>query len=224
VDSIMTMAFWLETGRKNVGGRGGSAAVVGYDNATGKLTPIPSPDTKDYIPVNYNLATIQGGREVMFELLPLLGRPDFETAWLQLCRIGLAPADVLTKDKTTGTEGADASYVVGAQSGPPLAAYAYSKTKNVAFAQKALATLLSQGAGIVNAHIVSGPDSLNPVHEDTRIMTNEAAQTGLATIEILELCQDQLPTAAAVRTPRVFRGGPSGPGSSAPPAQQAPPQ
>jgi hypothetical protein len=227
VDSIMTMPFWLETGRQNVGGRGGSAAVVGYDNATGKLTPIPNPDTKAFIPVDYNLATIQGGAEVMFELVPLLGRKDFETAWLQFCRIGNAPAEVLTKDKTTGTEGADASFVFPRQTGPRLAAYAYARTKNVAFAQKAIASLLAQGAGIVNAHIVSGPDSLNPVHEDARIMTNEAAQTGLSTIETLELCKDQLPTAAAVRPARVFRGGPGVPGNQEPTTQPAggtPPQ
>jgi hypothetical protein len=229
VNSIKAMPFWLQTGRKNIGGRGGSAAVVGYDNATGKLTPIPAPDGT-FIPVNYNLATIQGGGEVMFELVPLLDNKDFETMWLQLCRLSIAPADVLTKDKTTGNEGADASYIAPAQSGPRLAAYAYAKTGNAAFAQKALSTLLSQGAGIVNAHIVSGPDSLNPVHEDPRIMTNEASQTGLSTIELLELCKDQLPTAAAVRTPRQFRGpGPGGPGGapgapgSAAPGNQAPP-
>jgi hypothetical protein len=225
VNSIMTMPFWMETGRKNIGGRGGSAAVVGYDNATGKLTPIAAPDGT-YIPVNYNLATIQGGGEVMFELLPLLGNKDFEMMWLQLCRIGLAPADVLTKDRTTHSEGADASYVVGAQSGPRLAAYAYAKTGDVAFAQKAISTMIAQGAGLVNAKIVSGPDSLIPVHEDSRIMTNEASQTGLMAIEILELCKDQLPTDAFVRPVRTFRprpapGGapgtpPAAPGGAAP--------
>jgi exo-rhamnogalacturonan lyase-like protein len=221
VNSILTMPFWMETGRKNVGGRGGSAAVVGYDNATGKLTPIAAPDGT-YIPVNYNLATIQGGGEVMFELLPLLGNKDFEMMWLQLCRIGLAPADVLTKDRTTHSEGADASYVVGAQSGPRLAAYAYSKTGDVAFAQKAISTMIAQGAGLVNAHIVSGPDSLNPVHEDARTSTNEAAQTGLMAMEILELCKDQLPTDAFVRPVRVFRGpGPGG--APAAGAGEAPP-
>ena len=41
------------------------------------------PVTKGQVPVSYNLATIQGGAEVMFELVPLLGRKDFATAWLQ---------------------------------------------------------------------------------------------------------------------------------------------
>jgi hypothetical protein len=38
--------------------------------------------------------------------------------------------------------------------------------------------------------------------------TNEAAQTGLQAIEVLELCKDQLPTAAAVRPVHQFRGFP----------------
>ncbi len=204
VDSIMAMPYWLETG-KPTDIRGGLAAMVGFDNATGKLTPNPDPTTKAFVPANYNLATIQGGAEVMFELVPLLGRKDFEKAWLQMCRIGVAPAEVMTKDKTTSNEGADASYVIPGQSGPRLAAYAYAKTKDVAFAKNAIAGLLSQGGGIANPHVVSGPDALHPVEEDARLSTNEAAQTGLMAIEILELCKDQLPTEAAVRTVREFR-------------------
>ncbi|MGB6545035.1 MAG: hypothetical protein WBE97_05365 [Candidatus Acidiferrales bacterium] len=227
VNSLMAMPFWLQTGRKNVGGRGGSAAIVGYDNATGKMTPLPDPETKEYIPVNYNLATIQGGGEVLFELVPLLGNKDLETMWLQMCRLSVAPADVITKDKTTGTEGADASFVAPGQSGSRLAAYAYAKTGNTAFAQKALTILMSQGAGIANPHVVSGADSLKPVQEDPRMSTNEAGQTGLQVIEVLELCKDQLPTAAAVRTVREFRrpaapGAPGAPNPAPAPANPAP--
>jgi hypothetical protein len=218
VDSIMSMPYWLLTGKPNARGYGG-ANVVGYDVAAGKLSAITDPVTKKTVPVSYNLATIQGGAEVMFELVPLLGRKDFETAWLQLCRIGNARAETLVKDKTTGTEGADASLTYAGQSGPRLSAYAYAKTKNPAFARKAIADMLALGAGVANPHIVSGPDSLNPVDEDARISTNEASQTGLSIIEILELCQDQLPIAAAVRTPRAFggrRGGLDAPSPATP--------
>ena len=180
-------------------------------SVSAKLTPIPDPATKAFAPANYNLATIQGGAEVMFELVPLLGRKDFETAWLRMCRIGNAPAEVWDKDKVTGTEGADASYVVPGQSGPRLAAYAYAKTKDAAFADKAISGLLSIGGGIATPHLVSGADSLNPVQEDIWISTNSASQTGLQTIEILELCGDHLPTAAAVRTRPQFRRRRSGP-------------
>jgi hypothetical protein len=208
VDSIVAMPYGLQTG-KPASRYTAAAAIVGYDDATGKLTPIPDPVTKALVPVNYNLATIQGGGEVMFELVPLLGRKDFEKAWLEMCRIGIAPADVWDKDRTTSDEGADASYVIPGQSGPRLAAYAYSKTGDKAFAVKAIAGLLSEGGGIATPHLVSGPDSLKPVEEDPGVNTNEAAQTGLATIEILELCKDQLPTEAAVRTLRFPRGRPA---------------
>jgi hypothetical protein len=210
VDSILAMPYWLVTGKPVANSKAG-AAIVGFDNATGKLTPDPDPVTGKLVPVNYNLATIQGGAEVMFELVPLLGRKDFETAWLHMARIGDAPADVLTRDRTTGTEGADAAYVFPGQSGPRLAAYSYSKTKNRAYAQKATTMLLAQGAGEAKPHMLTGPDAIQPVEEDARISTNEAAQTGLSTIEYLELCKDQLPTEAAVRTWRDPRTRPARP-------------
>jgi hypothetical protein len=207
VDSIVTMPFWLQSGQLNglnpdlPGGgigklKGGGAQIVGYDLATGKLTAIRDPLTKESVPVSYNLATIQGGGEVMFEVVPLLGRKDFEKAWAQYCRIGGAPADVLTRDKTTGTEGADARYILNEQSGPRLAAYAYAATKSPAFAKKAIAGMLSRGGGFATPKLLTGPEVLNPTEEDATVSTNEAAQTGLTTIEVLELCKDALPTEA----------------------------
>jgi hypothetical protein len=71
--------------------------------------------------------------------------------------------------------------------------------------------MLEQGGGIANVHTVSGPDSLNPVQEDPRMSTNEASQTSLTCIEVLELCRDILPTEAAVRHVRQFRGRPPAP-------------
>ena len=214
VDSIVAMPYWLQSGQLNglnpdlPGGgigklRGGGAQIVGYDMATGKLTAIRDPLTKQSAPVSYNLATIQGGGEVMFELVPLLGRKDFEAAWAQYCRIGGAPADVLTRDKITGTEGSDARYILNEQSGPRLAAYAYAHTKSPAFAQKAIAGLLSRGGGFANPKLLTGPDVLAATEEALEVNTNEAAQTGLSTIEILELCKDQLPTAAPSPAERV---------------------
>jgi hypothetical protein len=207
VDSIMAMPYWLQSGQRHglnpdlPGGgigplKGGGAQMVGYDRATGKLTPIRDPLTKGSVPVSYNLATIQGGAEVMFELVPLLGREDFAKAWLQYCRIGGAPAEVLTKDQTTGTEGNDARYILNEQSGPRLAAYAYAHTKSAPFAEKAIAGMLSRGGAIARPKVIERPAVLNPVEEDLQLNTNEAAQNGLTTIQILELCKDQLPTEA----------------------------
>ena len=221
VDSIVAMPYWLQSGQLNglnpnlpdgkIGPlHGGGSMTVGYDIATGKLTAIRDPLVKEPVPVSYNLATIQGGGEVMFELVPLLGRADFAKAWLQYCRIANAPAEILRKDQATGTEGGDAGYALTGQSGPRLAAYAYAHTKNPAYAKKALAGLFAQGGGIARTQPFAGPDSLNPVDEAAGVSTNEAAQTGLATIQVLELCKDQLPTEAAVfnvRAPGAGRGG-----------------
>jgi hypothetical protein len=112
---------------------------------------------------------------------------------------------VWTKDKSTNSEGADAQYVAPGQGGSRLAAYAYAKTGNKAYAEKAIQMLLEQGGGVANVHTVSGAESLRPVEEDPRMSTNEAAQTGLTCIEVLELCKDVLPTEAAVRRVRQRR-------------------
>src|ERR1700752_954111 len=181
---------------------GGGAQVVGYDIATGKLTAVRDPLTKTPLPASYNLATIMGGGEVMFELVPLLGRKDFATAWLQYCRIGGAPAEVLTRDRTTGNEGSDARYILSEQSGPRLAAYAYAHTKSPAFAQKAIDGGVQRGGGYANPKLLTGPDVLNPAEEALEVSTNDAAQTGLTTTQMLELCKDQLPNEAPVRRPR----------------------
>ena len=240
VDSIMGMPYWLQTGHLNglnpdiPGGgmgklKGGGAQLVGYDAATGKLTAIRDPITKGSMPVSYNLATIQGGGEVMFELVPLLGRKDFATAWLQYCRIGGAPAEVLTLDRTTGNEGADARYILNEQSGPRLAAYAYAMTKNPAFAQRAINDIATRAGSSATPHLLTGSDVLNPVDEAVEISTNEAAQTGLTIIEMLELCKDALPTAALVRGGRdggrggAARGGPPAPVAAPAPSPAAPP-
>lgn len=178
------------------------------------------------MPANYNLSTIQGGAEVMFELIPLLGRDDWAKAWLQYCRLGSAPADVLKQDRLTGNEGADARYVEGAQGGPRLAAYAYARTKSPAFAQRAVAELAGRNPA-ADPQLISGADSLNPVHEAPRVSTNEAAQASLTAIEILEFCADQLPTEVPPPPANPFggRGGrgkqpPGGPAAGNPAAPQ----
>ena len=99
-------------------------------------------------------------------------------------------------------DGADARYILNEQSGPRLAAYAYAHTKIPAFAQKALAGAFSRGGGAANPRRLDGPDVLNPIEEALGVSTNEAAQSGLTIIELLELCKDQLPTAPIIPAPR----------------------
>jgi hypothetical protein len=197
VESMAAMPYWFKTGVN---------LVHGYDPKTGKLYQISNQVG------SYNLATIQGGAQVVFELNEFFDHATWQKMWLQYCRLGSAPADVLLKDKETGSEGADARFV-GEQGGnsqgtPRLAAYAYWKTKNAAYARAAVGALGRGGAVTTR---VEGPLVLNPVDEAPRMGTNGAAQTGLMTIEILEMCADQLPTEMPVRseTPggRGRRGG-----------------
>ncbi|MEO7578727.1 MAG: Tat pathway signal sequence domain protein [Massilia sp.] len=230
VDSIMQMPYWLRSGVKNglnpdiPGGaigplKGGGSQTVGYDPATGKMFPIPDPVAGKQVPVTYNLSTIQGGAQVMFELVPLLGRADLAKAWLQYARLGGAPAEVLEKDKITGKEGADASLVENAQGGPRLAAWSYAQTKNPAFAERAVLALAR--ARSANQTLVSGPDALNPVHEAIGMSTNDAAQSGLTMIEILALVDKALPNELPPAPPEGLpgqRGNRRAPGAPAVPA------
>ena len=206
VESLQAMPYWIKSGRN---------LVYGYDPKSGKLYQVSEQVG------SYNLATIQGGAQVVFELNELLDHPGWEKMWLQYCRLGSAPAEVLLRDKETGSEGGDARYLgeqgIMSQGTPRLAAYVYWKTKNAAYAKPATASLLRFGGGGLTTTRVEGPLVLNPVDEAPRISTNGAAQSGLSAIEILELCADQLPT--EVPPPDPFpggRGGRGGRGGQAP--------
>ncbi len=181
VNSMAEMPYWMRTGQN---------LVMGYDPATGKLY-----QTSDRVG-SYNLPTIQGGGEVAFELTDLLNEPTWTKMWLQYCRLGAAPGDVLIRDKQTGTEGADGS-LVGEQGGsnsqgtPRLSAYAYYKTRNAAYAPRAIRAVANIRTYATRK--IEGAESINPVDEVAGASTNDAAQSSLMAIEILELCKDQLP-------------------------------
>ena len=192
VNSMSQMTYWMRTGQN---------LVMGYDPASGKLYQV------DDALGSYNLTTIQGGAEVAFELTDLLDDPTWEKMWLQYCRLGNAPADVILRDKETGTEGSDASMVgergSNSQGTARLAAYAYYKTKNPAFAERAIRGI---GYGNIdyNTTRIEPPEVLNPVDEARNVSTNTAAQSSLMDIEILEMVKDRLPAEAP--QPRGGRG------------------
>lgn len=194
VESFLAMPYWLKSGRN---------LVYGYDPKTGKLYQV-----SDVIG-SYNLSTIQGGAQAVFELNEFFDHPGWHKMWLQYCRLGNAPADILKKDQQTGSEGAEGQYLgeqgTNSQGTPRLAAYAYWKTKNPAFAKAATSSLLRFGGGRIQTTRVEGPLVLNPGEEAPRISTNGAAQGGLSAIEILELCADALPT--EVPPPQPFPSG-----------------
>jgi hypothetical protein len=201
VESLAAMPYGLKSG-KNL--------VFGYDPQTGRLFRV-----SDEVG-SYNLATIQGGAQVAFELGEVLEHPAWHRLWLQYCRLGSAPAAVLTRDRETGAEDPEGRYLGeqgrSSQGTPRLAAYAYWKTRHPVYARAATASLLRFGGGPIATTRVEGPLTLNPGDEAPRISTNGAAQGSLSAIEILELCADQLPH--DVPPPETFPGGRGGRGGA----------
>jgi hypothetical protein len=177
MDSICRMPLGLRTGRN---------LVMGFDPKTGELYQL-----SDEAGV-YNLATIMGGAEVIFELNMMVDNDPWQKAWLQYCRLYNAPKELLIQDMTKGSEGSDASYVRDER----LAAYVYLKTGNEAFMQQAVNSLLrslSRGRGGSATRLIEGPEVLNPLEEGPGMNTNNAAQDGLTTIAILGIVGDRLP-------------------------------
>jgi hypothetical protein len=175
MDSITRMPYWFRSGKD---------LLFGYDPATSRLYPLT-----DGVG-DYNLATIMGGGEVVFELNELVDHEGWQKAWLQYCRLTTAPKEVVAKDMLTGTEGGDGAYTRPDR----LAAYAYLKTKNPAFAQQALTPLTSRrGSTEYATRRIEGAEALKPLDEAPRVGTNGAAQSSLVAIEVLEMCADQLP-------------------------------
>ncbi len=189
MDSIVAMPLGIRTG-KNL--------VMGFDPQTGQLYQL------DDQAGDYNLATIMGGAELVFDLNQMVDHEGWQKAWLQYCRLYRAPKDVVLRDMTTGAEGADASYVRDGR----LAAYVYMKTGNEAFAQRAVRQLGGRGAAPVRTQRVEGPQVLNPIDEAPRVGTNGTAQSALETIAILGMCADHVPAEAPPQNEmrRGFRG------------------
>jgi hypothetical protein len=212
LDSIAAMQYGFRSGRN---------MVFGYDPNNGKLFQVSNEIG------NYNLPTIMGGAEVVFEMNELIDHPAWQKAWLQYCRLAWAPKDVWEKDKQTGNEGADAQYVredvANVYGVGRLAGYAYMKTKNPAYAELAGKTLGNLRLTATNTRKITGPEALNPLNEAPEITTNNVAQYSISAMEVLEMCADHLPatlpppaTAPAttspspptdVRTPRPAEGG-----------------
>jgi hypothetical protein len=177
MDSIASLPYGFLTGPDQ---------LYGYDPATGKLGALQN----EIGP--YNLATIMGGGELVFELNTLIDHAGWKKAWEQYCRLHTAKKDVVERDKSTGTEGNDGQYARPGR----LSAYLYKLTKNPAFAKKAWAGVTGgpnrPRGGRYTTTSLKGPDVLNPIDEVTGVATNSVAQNCLEIIEVLEMCGDQM--------------------------------
>lgn len=180
MDSLSEMPLGLRTGRN---------LVMGFDPQTGRLFQV-----NEQAGV-YNLATIMGAAEFIFEMNEAIDHEGWQKAWLQYCRLYSAPREMVISDMETGSEGADARYVRDGR----MAAYVYMKTGNEAFARRAVGQLGGRGSAPVQTQRVEGPHVLNPIDEAPSVNTNNAAQSALETIAILEMCADHVPSEAPPR-------------------------
>jgi hypothetical protein len=170
MDSIAAMPFGFLTGPDQ---------LYGYDPKTGKLYALEEQVG------TYNLATIMGGGEVVFELNTLIDHAGWRKAWDQYCRLHTARRDVIERDKTTGTEGSDGQYARPGR----LSGYLYTLTKNAAYAKKAWSGVrVPRMAGVQ----WKGPDVVTPIEDVMALSTNSVAQGCLEAIEVLEMCGDQM--------------------------------
>jgi hypothetical protein len=145
------------------GFRTGKNMLMGFDPATGILT------ARDTTQGRYNLATIMGGAEMMFEMNLSIDDPAWHKLWADFC------AD------------SGAAISVG-----KLEAYAYSVTKDPKLAQSAIDTV--HGPRGPRPAQVEPPNAIKPLDDGTD--TNGSSQNSLNAIAVLELCADRLPTAA----------------------------
>ena len=172
MDSIVKMPYGFLSGPNQ---------LYGYDPATGKLYPLV-PDGLG----TYNLATIMGGAEVVFELNDLIDHPGWKKVWNQYCRLHTAPKSVVAQDNQTGSEGMDGRYARPGR----LSAYLYRETKNSAFADKAWAGVRARTPFVTTSF--KPPLVLSPIDEVPGIATNTVSQSSLELIEVLEMCGSNL--------------------------------
>jgi hypothetical protein len=166
MDSIVAMPFGFLTGPNQ---------LYGYDPKTNKLYALEEQVG------TYNLATIMGGAEVVFELNELVDHAGWKKVWDQYCRLHNARRDVVERDKATGAEGADGQYARPGR----LSAYLYRQTKNEAFARRAWAGV--RIPRVAPQHL-QGPEVVSPIDDVAGISTNSVAQGCLEAIEVIAMC------------------------------------
>jgi hypothetical protein len=148
---------------------------------------------RDAISVSH-LSAVFGLPEIVAELFDLdLGVPEFERAWLDYCRLYLASPRQQESEVGQPLQG-----ISLVQAHSRLAAYAAARTGDPALAELAWRTFLRDEGDQLNTNPlqrephwrltrVDGSQVLMPVDEAAFVSTNDAAQYGLAAIQLLAL-------------------------------------
>ncbi|TDD36765.1 Tat pathway signal sequence domain protein, partial [Nonomuraea terrae] len=174
--------------------RGFLTGEARLDLATGRFDT-----TRDAISVSH-LSALFGLPEICAELIALdLGVPGFERAWLDYCRLYLAPPE--RQEAELGRRLSGISLV---QAHSRLTAYAAARTGDAELAAWAWRKFFLDEGDQLNSNplqrepdwrltLVDGPHVPHPVHEAPFVGTNGAAQYGLAAIHNLALIGGHLP-------------------------------
>lgn len=152
-----------------------------YDLDTGRFDP-----ARERIAVSH-LSAVFGLVEVCSELIDLVDVPGFRDAWLQYCRLYLAPPE-----EQAAAVGQPLSGIHLEQAHSRLAAYAAAATGDAELAARAWTAFEGTGEWLVHRRDftlerIEPPAVVRPVDEARTVSTNDAAQYGLAAIQNLAL-------------------------------------
>jgi len=160
--------------------------------------------SRDRIQVSH-LAAVFGMAEICDELIALTEGtpfevPGFKDAWIRYCRLYLA-----SSEQQVAELGQPLTGISLIQAYSRLSAYAARASNDEALRETAWRAFIVGTGDMINRNAlqhqlqwtvreIGGPQVQRPVHEATYISTNDAAQYGLAAIEILELLGNEPPT------------------------------
>lgn len=174
----------------------GKDAGMGYDPRTNHFYQLDSGDIG-----SLHLATLMGGMETVYEVLPLLNSKDLARLYLQYCSLYGAPLEEVQAAFGKGVKGT-LGELQGDYARQP--AYVYSVTKDPKFAKRAWDAFLpnpqspfNRGAKFDGA-LLKGPAVVKPFYEIRNVSTNSTAQWCLNAIELLQLAGEAMPEHNAV--------------------------
>jgi len=174
---------------------------LGYDPKTGKLSYDGDPKV-----TNHNhLATIMGGYEILLEMFDMIDQPAFRKTFTEYCRFYSMPQN--DQARTPGnSKWGDFNFLT-----PRLTAFAARELNDDPLAQRAWSELLggkrksgNQVKSLYQSNIITSPEVLNPVHENSNVSTNSTAQWGLNAIIMLELIGDKIPDPKSEEEKKAF--------------------
>lgn len=148
--------------------------------------------TRDRVAVSH-LSAVFGLVEVCSELIALVEVPGFREAWVQYCRLYLAPID-----EQIAAIGSPLTGIHLEQAHSRLTAYAANSLNEPGLSELAWQAFDGIGEWLVHRRDftlrrIDAPHVLNPIDEAPSVSTNDAAQYGLAAIQNLALIGDRLP-------------------------------